>query len=204
MGFDEDLESNEFNYLKFKYKKLLRLFRSPKYKPFILGFILISILIVFKLTFHNLEHSHSVVTITEESYEPFLVKMEPKKKPVKYGQFVLKNTQINRKMQELNILDAEKTIQNYLKATENICIHISYFGVPLDIIVFKNFTLINSEIIEESQDFKNVKVQSIDQTMKWKKFATKIYVKYMDLNSFSDNYRKLENDESFCFLNYFT
>ena len=201
MGFDEDLESGE-QFLKIKYKRLLRYYRSPKYKPFFYGTLLLTFIICIKLTLHNIETSETVVTLDEKTYEPFLVKPEILEKPIKYSQVKLKSSAINLRMQELNFKDSETTTQQYLNKTKNICVHLSHMNIPYDVIVFQNTTIINPYILDESQEKINIKEMDIYGNIEWKKRPRSIYIKYIKIDGLIEDYITLYNEQAYCFLHY--
>ena len=201
MGFDEDLESGE-QFLKIKYKRLLRYYRSPKYRPFIYGILLLTFIICVKFTFYNIETSGTVVTLDEINYEPFIVKPEIIENPIKYTQITVKTSAINMRMQELNFKDAEITTQYFLNETDNICIHLSHMNVPYDITVFKNTTIINPQIIDESQEKVNIKEMNIYGNIEWKKRPSSIYIKYLKIEGLVEEYTTLYKEQAYCFLHY--
>lgn len=201
MGFDEDLESGNA-FLKVKYKHLLRYWRSPKTKPVIYLFIFVTICLLFKLAYFNYETSDTVISIEETPYSAFIVKPELIETPVTYTPIVIKTSAINMRMQELNLKDVESVVQEYLAQTDNICIHLSHFGVPYDITVFHNMTIINPTILSESVEVVNIKEMNVHGDVEWKKRPTSLYIKYLKINGLVEDYISLYSENSYCLLHY--
>ncbi len=203
MGFDEDLESGNA-FLKVKYKKLLRFYRSPKTKPFFYLFIFVTIILVFKMAYINYKTSETIITIDERPYEAFIVKPEIVKDRVLYKPVVVKTSEINKRMQELNLKDSEEIVQIFLNETNNICIHLSFFGLPFDITVFQNITIMNPTILSESLETTNIKEMDLFGNWAWKKRPKSVYIKFLQIEGLQERYLTLYDSFSTCLLHYNT
>lgn len=187
-----------------KVKKVVDFYRKNegRVKHGLYASFFLTIALIIKLAFHNfdtvIEHA-PVITFDEDTYTPFKMTKEiiPKVESKSSIQFPIKESQVNWKIQTLNLLQSRKHALEY----GYLCVHLRHFNVPYDILIFDNITMVNPVVVSESEETKNIKEMSLDGTSKRVKRPVWIKVKYHD-----ESLSKVENtlwyDYAACFAHY--
>lgn len=203
MDISSDLE---YGVVTFSKRVQFLIKNKHKLKNFIVAFLILSIALVIKFAFYNIDNvieSASVVTLDEDVYKPFKLTKEiildvGDKATI---QFPTKNSQINWKIQALNIAQGRAQVLDYINKVGFVCLHMRHFGVQYDIIVFKNVTMVNPVVVDESEE----KIMRQEETLSGKKSRKKrpiwIKIKYKD-ESLIDQVITLWNNQAACFAHY--
>lgn len=206
MPFD-DLEYGG-RFLHDKYKDVLGIYKKYKrHSKKILGSTaLITLAIVVKMTFSNFDtvaQKASAITLEETAYKPFI--LEPLDinlaDDFKVQEFGVKDSAVNKRMQQINVQAASAEIQEFLENSGNLCTHVKYFKVPYDIMVFRNMTMINPQVISQGTTKKNIQEISMSGETKWSYRATEIGINHYD-EKLNYVYSTLYDDQAFCFAYY--
>ena len=202
----EDLEYGT-GFLVKKYKKVFDFYRqnSRRLKRGAVVFIVVAAAIVVKLGFRNIDKvvsTATAITMDEESYKPFTVDIT--KFTMEVGtpeQYPIRDSLVNRKMQSINIAHVASTVEDWLKTTGNLCVHLKYFQVPWDILVFPNITIINPQIISEGSTRRNIQEVDLGGETRWKQRATSVYLKYFD-RELTQRHDTLWENYAYCLAHY--
>lgn len=145
----------------------------------------------------------TAVTLDEAPYEPFM--MSPhimNEAPVASEKFPLKTSHVNWRMQAHNIAFARGVALEYLENAGYLCVHLRHFGVPYDILVFRNGTvMVNPEVEREGQLSVMVQEVSLAGDIARKRRATSLDVTYLD-QSLNRQRGSLDQEDAFCFAHY--
>lgn len=206
----QDPNDIEFGGIKFskKVKWLVSLYDKNKHrlKHIIFAFIGVTLALIVKFAFYNMDDvvaSASVITLDEDVYKPFKLSKDI---ILDVGdkatlQFPLKSSQINWKIQALNIAQGRSHVLNYIEEAGFVCLHMRHFGVPYDILVFRNLTMVNPVVLGESEE----KIMRQEETLAGKKYRKKrpkwIKVKYVD-ESLVEQTITLWGEQATCFAHY--
>jgi len=204
----EDLEYGKFTISK-RFLKLLQVYKhnSKKIKTTLLSFVAISVAILVRFSFDNVENiKETVITLDEDPYEIFDINDEINTNVSKdlTVEFPRKTSLVNQRLQELNINAITNKVSKFLNESENLCIHLRHFGSVYDILVFQdNRTLINPEIVEMSTKKKNVKYIDLENVPKYKKLSSRVLLNYVDKNMNTKYNQELIGNDAFCFQFYY-
>lgn len=194
-------------YVSRKVQNFVKLYKKNEHRLkyiFISSFI-VTIALLLKYASHNVDsviETATAITFDEETYSQFM--LSPEIIPVVDGgirKFPIKGSKVNWKMQTLNIVQARNHVWEYLDKAKQTCIHLKHFGVPYDILIFSNVTMVNPEVLSESSDHKKIKEMSLDGTVTRKSRPTWIQVGYY---TEALTYQKafIWGAQSYCFAHY--
>lgn len=109
----------------------------------------------------------TVITLDEVTYSPFSFLTSPLSSVdhVNTIPLVPKESSLNRQTQIQNIESFRRVVANYIESTGDICMHARYFKVPYDIIVFHNLTMINTFVVDESEEQKYYNEKTVNDTV---------------------------------------
>jgi predicted Holliday junction resolvase-like endonuclease len=191
-----------------KVRWLVKLYDKNKHRlqRIIFAFVVVTLALIIKFAFHNIDDvvaSASVITMDEDVYKPFKISEEI---IVDVGDktsiyFPIKTSDINWKMQALNIAQATSHILRYIEGVDYVCIHARHFGIPFDIIVFRNLTMVNTVVMGESdenimrQEVTLAGVKTRNRRPNW------IKIKYRD-ESLVEKTTTLWGEQAACFAHY--
>ena len=205
-------DSNDLEYgtvkLSDKVKWLVKLYNKNKHRlrHIIVAFVVVSIALVVKFAFYNIDEvvaTTGALTLDEDVYKPFKLSQEmiPDVGEKTSIQFPIKTSNINWKMQVLNIAQSSAHALKYIESVGFVCIHLRHFNVPYDIIVFQNNTMVNPVVMAESDE----KIMRQEETLAGKKSRKRrpvwIKVKYFD-KSLVEQTTTLWNNQATCFAHY--
>lgn len=211
MSFDNiiDLEYGKLN-LSTNMKKLSRFYKNNKkhIKNIIFLFVILTGVIISHWCVNNIDvalEKAAIVTLDEEKYTTFVLgdlntkKIEDKSSE----QLPLKTSEINMKLQTMNLKKVHEEVMDILTNYGYVCIHARHFGVKYDITFFDNCTIINPEIQKTSERKVNIDEISLDGTSEYKNRPTWVRIMYFDVN-LNRKYDTLYNEQAYCFLHYNT
>lgn len=203
-----DLEFGKVTISK-KVKWLVDMYRKNEnnMRYIIISFVVVTLALIVKFAFYNFDtvvQTTGVITLDEDVYKPF--KMTPeiipdvgdKKASI---QFPIKDSTVNWKIQTINIVQARAQAVSYLEKAGYTCIHLRHFGVPYDIIVFANVTMVNPLVLAESEEQVVRKEVTLDGKTLRKKRPTWIKVSYRD-ESLTQQEVTLWGWQATCFAHY--
>lgn len=170
-----------------KVKNVVDLYKRHEHrlKYILLSSFIVTVAMIVKYASYNVENvivAATAITFDEKTYEQFT--LSPEIIPVltdeqKASQkFPIKGSQVNWKMQTVNVVQARNVVWEYLDTAKHECIHLRHFGVPYDIIVFRNVTMVNPDVVEESPVSKKIKEMALDGSVSRKSRPTWITVGY--------------------------
>jgi len=166
-------------------------------------------LFIFTLSFVVLTISHTyqnvtseeihnggdaVFSIHERTYKPFTFAETVSKTAVaNVDVYPIFSSFINEQMQLRNIASLTSHVRNWLEQTNNLCIHAKYFGVPYDIIILKNLTVINPSIVS-IQGTSSISTRIREHTGKehWISYPENMLVNYIH----GENFKRIEERTS--------
>lgn len=208
MGFDDDIEAGMPS-IRQQYKKLINYVNNNRrfFRLYAICFVLTLVAIITKVTYMNMDQvmeTASTITLDESSYIPFEVSEEIiLKVPHKSSEELeIKTSLANMKLQITNIYALEHKIKKFLQKASHVCLHARHFGVPYDIIVFENVTMVNPEIVSVSTSYKNVEEQDLAGDVKWAKRPLTVTVSYLDGKLISHDSVTLYKHQASCFSHY--
>lgn len=209
MGFDvaHDLETGSPN-IFLQYKRLISYVHTNKrfFKLYFFCGFCVLLAVVVKYTYMNMENvmqTASTITLDEPSYVPFDISesivlnvdnMNSKYLPIKHSP-------VNQKLQITNICALEQKIKIFLEKSGHICLHARHYRIPYDIIVFKNFTMVNPSIVSTSDEFLNQEEQDLAGEVKWAKRPVTVTVTFLDSTLVSTTLTLFKH-QSICFSHY--
>lgn len=166
--------------------RLSRFYKThqSKIKRYALITLVAAISVIIKLGINNADQvieSATAITLDEATYKPFRMSetIDPAPDMSKTTlRFPLKTSENNQKRQLLNLLQAAEVVHPYLVDAGNICIHARHFAVEYDITFFDNATVVNPEVIAESQYMVTVDEVALDGSSKHTKRPTWIKIRY--------------------------
>jgi len=206
MGFDglNDLEYGGA-FLKEKYRFLVSVVtrHGGKVRRFSVAFLVITLAILVRYGVHNVQgviEAATAITLDEESYVPLGVNTKVLEK-VPHGRFPIRDSMVNRRMQVSNLGVLSEHVQGFLESSGNVCAHLSEFGVPYNILVFPNLTLVNAEIISEGLVRHNVLEVDLRGERAWASRAGNVYIKYYNCD-LENLYVTLYGERAYCFAFY--
>lgn len=173
-------------YISRKVQKLVNLYRKNEHriKYILISFCVVTTALIIKYASRNVDsviESATAITFDEETYTPFVLSNEilsTVESGIGVRKFPIKGSKINWKMQTLNIVQARNKVWEYLGKAKQTCIHLKHFGVPYDILVFNNITMVNPEVLMESDEHKKIKEMSLDGSVNRKNRPIWIKVGY--------------------------
>lgn len=192
-----------------KVQKLVNLYKKNEHriKYIIVSFCVVTVALMVKYASYNVDtvvESATAITFDEETYTQFVLSKEILPN-VESGagvrKFPIKGSKINWKMQTLNIVQARNKVWEYLDKAKQTCIHLKHFGVPYDILVFKNVTMVNPEVLMESEEHKKIKEMSLDGSVNRKSRPIWIKVGYYS-EALIYQTDVLWGVQSYCFAHY--
>jgi hypothetical protein len=209
-SYYQDSSDLEFGTIKFsqKVRWLVNLYNKNKHRlrHIIFAFVVVTLGLIVKFAFYNIDDvvaSASAITLDEEVYTPFKLSQEmiPDVGERTSIQFPIKTSNINWKMQALNLAQGRAHVLKYIEEVGFICIHMRHFGVPYDILVFQNMTMVNPVVLDESEE----KIMRQEVTLAGKKSRKRrpiwIKVKYLD-EALSEKTSTIWNNQATCFAHY--
>lgn len=195
-------------YVTEKVKRVVDMYKKNEHriKFVVIGFVAVTVALILKYAAYNVDHvidTATAITLDEDTYIPFQMSAEmiPSIEDTQSQKFPIKVSQVNWKMQTLNIVRARNRIWEYLDEANQECIHLRHFGVPYDIVVFRNITLINPEVTRESPQQKKIKEMSLDGTVNRKSRPMSLDVAYYD-EALTYQKTTLWGSQSYCFSHY--
>jgi hypothetical protein len=208
MGFEyEDLEFNGTSFKK-QYKTIIKVYRdNQKYlSKTIKLLVAVTFVIIVRWGLTNVDvvvQRASGVVFDEPNYVPFSIGQLDMKNGHSgiREQFVIRTSVVNHRMQIFNLVAATNAVHEYLLESGNICVHLGYFGVRYDIIVFHNVTVVNPRILSEGPVRVNLQEVTVDGERKWASRATTVEVAYYDENLVHMT-STLTGPQAFCLLHY--
>ena len=202
-----DIEQGSIT-LSDKVRWLVKLYNKNRHrlKHIIIAFVVVTLALIVKFAFYNIDDviaSASAITMDEESYKPFKVTEDI---IVDVGDkasihFPIKTSDINWKMQVLNLAQVTSHVLKYIEAVDYVCIHARHFGVPYDIIVFRNVTMINPIVLAESDEKITRQEATLAGVKSRKKRPIWIKIKHRD-GSLVEKTTTLWNNQAGCFAHY--
>lgn len=203
-----DLEFGKVS-LSRKVKWLVDMYRKNEnnMRYIIISFVIVTVALIIKFAFYNLDsvvkNTGGVITLDEDVYKPFKMSTEiiPNVDGRASIRFPVKESQVNWRIQTLNIVQARAQAVSFLENSGFLCVHLRHFGVPYDIMVFQNATMVNPSVIAESDEqiLRNELTLS-GKTIR-KKRPTWIKIAYKD-ESLTDNVVTLWGWYATCFAHY--
>lgn len=191
-----------------KYNKLIKAY--GKYKPFskqiAITACIVTLALVVKWGLSNINRvveSGTGVAFEESIYTPLTLGellVTPITDPVAH--YPIKDSMVNRRMQQLNLHAISEDVRAFIRDTENICIPIKQFGVPFDIVVFHNVTMVNPTVVQEGNVRRNVAQLDINGVQTWASRATEVTIKHHDAD-LNYVYTNLYDNDAFCFAFYY-
>jgi hypothetical protein len=193
-----------------KMRKFITYFHSNKksIRRFLVAFLILTLAIIIKLGYKNVDNvaaSSTAFTFDEPTYVPFTVRSTPlpvtdeSRGAVK--RFPLKESHVNIKAQSHNIKHASSVVREYLDSVMYECMPLRYFGVDYDIVFFTNVTLINPEVLQESDRYEFVQELDAAGEVKRMKRPQWIKVAYLD-EELQRKVATLWGSQSYCFAHY--
>lgn len=202
-----DIEQGSIK-LSDKVRWLVKLYNKNKHrlKHIIFAFVVVTLALIVKFAFYNIDDvvaSASAITIDEGVYKPFkvsediIVDVEDKASI----HFPIKTSNINWKMQALNLAQVTSHVLKYIEGVNYVCIHARHFGVLYDIIVFRNMTMVNPTVLGESDEKIMRQEVTLAGVKSRKKRPNWIKIKYRD-ESLVERTTTLWNNQAGCFAHY--
>lgn len=173
-------------------------------KQILVTFLFITFAIGIKLGLSNIDRvvqTGSAISLEEQPYKSFKLGSLITSKVETSEHFEIKDSLVNRKMQKINIEMASEEARDFLEKSGNICIHLKQFGVKWDILVFENVTIVNPQIISESNSRKNIQQVGLDGTQTWASRPISVYVKHYN-EKLDFVYTNLWENQAYCFAYY--
>lgn len=206
MGFD-DLEYGPVGEKYLRIKEMVKR-HARKGRRFVIAAVMLTIGIMVKLTYDRIDsvmETTATITLDESSYVPFTIRddiiVDTEATAVREA-FPIKSSPANVRLQLANLAMLEARIRKFLQGTEHICIHASHLGVPFDITVFKNGTLVNPEILEVSKEYALVGEADLADKIKWVKRPKWIRVSFLDSQLIRVPDHLLVGHQAICFSHY--
>lgn len=151
--------------------------------------------------------SANAITFDEEVYEPFSWSSELR--PEFAGKYVkpvqVKSSPINANAQQANIRDVrDYTRERYLDPVDGfLCLHVRYIGVLYDIIVFRNYTMVNPVVRRQSEEITHNTEIALDGTER-----LTVRPRWIEISYYNEYMQPVVNvlysDQSACFTHYFS
>lgn len=192
-------------------KEFVELYKRHEHriKYILISCLAVTVALILKYASYNVDNvieTATAITFDEKTYEQFELSPEliPSLSDEEKGRsrkFPIKGSQINWKMQTLNIVHARNTVWEYLSGAKQECIHLRHFRVPYDIIVFKNVTMVNPDVLEEAPEHRKIKEMSLDGTTARKSRPVWIKVGYYS-EALTYQVITLWGPQSYCFAHY--
>jgi hypothetical protein len=191
-------------------KWLVKLYRSnegPRVRYMVMSTVIITIALIIKYGFHNLDnvmdHSASVITFDEDVYIPFRLSSDisPRVDSKASIEFPIKESKVNWKIQTINLIQSRSHVVVYLDKLGYVCIHLRHFGVPYNIMVFKNITMVNPVVVGESDEMVSKKEIALDGTIVRKRRPLWLKISHRD-ESLTHRTVVLYGDQATCFAHY--
>lgn len=175
-------------------------------KFIVLSSIVVTVALIVKYASYKVEsvlETATAITLDEETYTHFVLSPEIIQVVEGAGirKFPIKLSKVNWKMQTLNIVHARNHVIKYLDNGKQTCIHLKHFGVPYDILIFTNLTMVNPEVLMESDELKKVKELSLDGSVTRKNRPTWIKVGYFT-EALVYQVTYIWGAQSYCFAHY--
>jgi len=191
-----------------KVKWLVDLYKKNegKLRYIIFAVVGVTLALVIKFAFYNFDNvvgSSGVITFDESVYTPFKLSatMIPHTETKTSIQFPLKDNDANSKGQISNLVHARAHVVTYLESTGFCCIHLRHFGVPYDIIVFRNLTMINPLVLNESPTRGYVNEMALDGTTSRKQRPVWLEISFINVALVKQSVT-LVGDQVKCFTHY--
>jgi hypothetical protein len=108
---------------------------------------------------------------------------------------------MNHRMQVQNLAAVTGEVRKWLDRTGNVCVHVRHWGVPLDILVFANETMVNPRIAEEGSVRRNILEVDLAGRERWRQRATSVTVNFWDAQLLPQM-RTLWEEQAFCLAHY--
>lgn len=177
-----------------------------KIKYTVFSLLIVTIAVIVKVGFISLNDvvvATNTITLDESPYVPFVWNEEittyvSDRGVVKYPK---KTSSVNWKLQALNIYQFSNHVMGYLEASENICIHCRHFGVPYDILVFKDKVMVSPVVTDESDQMVYSRETSLNGSVTRVKRNEWIEVMYYNMEMEKEVTRLVGND-AICFSHY--
>ena len=195
-------------YLSKNINKAIDFYNTNKKTIFLvlLSFFVISISILIKFSFNNIDRLPNVsyITLDEEPFKPFDVidTLIVKADKISTKQFPIKTSIINIKLQSMNLISVQNKIRRFLQQTNNVCVHARHFSSEYDILVFNNLTIINAEIVGMSEVKKNVKEMNLVGETNYAKRSVMLTINYIDTSLEKKVKYELYGHQAMCFQYY--
>lgn len=201
----DDLESG-YEIFSHNLKKIATWYRNNKktLRTFIFSFLVLTISIIIKKGYSNFEsaiEAGTAISMDEGAYIPFQLGEFRTNPEGDSRELIIKDSLVNRRMQVMNIEIVNEGVREFLLSSGNICVHAKHFGVPYDIVVFPNQTIINPHIISQGQVWRNIPEVNLEGDEVWKKRATSVYVKFYN-SKLEQVYDTLWYDQAYCLAHY--
>jgi hypothetical protein len=204
-----DLEWGGNDYIMKRYRWLFDFVKAHRrrIRRGAVAMAVLTVALVVKLGFTHMAaaaEGATAITMDEETYEPFRLgelrlSLGDGAPPVR--QMVLRESPMNRRMQAHNVAEVAEEIRRWLDRTENTCVHLRHWGVPLDVVVFDNVTVVNPQILEEGPVRKNILEVDLAGEERWRQRATSVAIKFYD-ETLSQKWETLWGDQAFCLAHY--
>jgi hypothetical protein len=205
-----DLEVGPIN-ISQKVKNVVDLYKrhESRIKYIIFSSLVVTTAMILKYASYNVDtviEAATAITFDEKTYEPFsmtpelITSLSSEQRAVSRD-FPIKGSQVNWKMQTINIVQARNVVWEYLDVAKQECIHLRHFGVPYDIIIFKNVTMVNPSVLAESDERIKVKEMALDGTVSRKSRPTWIKVGYYT-EALTYQVETIWGTQSYCFAHY--
>jgi hypothetical protein len=205
-----DLEGGPMDISK-KVKEMVDLYKRYEHrmKYILISALVVTVALILKYASYNVDsviETATAITFDEKTYERFTLSPElmtvlSDEERGRSQKFPIKGSQVNWKMQTLNIVHARNIVWAYLSGANQECIHLRHFGVPYDIIIFKNVTMVNPDVLEESPNHRKIKEMSLDGTVSRKSRPDWVKVGYYS-EALTYQVSTLWGSQSYCFAHY--
>lgn len=151
--------------------------------------------------------SANAITFDEEVYEPFSWRGElhPEFAERYVTPVQIKSSAINVNAQQSNLQELRDHVRaRYLQGEDDfICLHAKYLGVPHDIVIFRNYTMVNPVVRRQSDEITHNKEIGLDGVER-----LTVRPRWIEISYYNEYMQSVVNvlysDQSACFTHYFS
>jgi len=204
---DTDLEYGG-QFLRMRYRRAIAFLRSPALRRAGVAAAAVTVALLIKMALLNADRvldGGGGFSLTEEPYMPFYLSDSV---VLDVGNtrgarlLPIPSSAVNRKVLAMNLEESGRAVRAFLEASGNDCVHGLHFGVPFDVMYFRNATMVNPVVVSQSDTQQNVAQESLSGARTWARRATSIDVDYIDSETLAVTRVKLDGPEAFCFAFY--
>lgn len=194
-----------------QYAKFKSIVEDKRSRKLFAALVVVTMAILIQYSYQSIDTSimnKQGFSLVEEAPEDFVVdtdKLFFSRKHDKYRKLHIKNNAVNQKIQTSMLNRAKEQIQQKLAEKDWTCIHIRYFDIDYDIIVFRDNNigmLIEPNILGVSSTFKLINELDIEDNLHYINRPTHVNVEYKTPELLT-RVVKLDDQDAYCYAHYY-